>query len=234
MFEDAIRITVNGRQVAPWDPFARSEPMTRALPTQSLWLEFAGETHRVPVRPYVLPNQHHFSSPESHAAAGGPKRWNRQQGLYIYRRDRLIQSGGWNRLRTLDEHAKLARIALDIPTRADAAFRTDVVKMHVGLPDSIRPQLRVVVAGVVTHAQDVYRQRTRLVPVPSTDREPAATESVDTQSVTLGDHWPMITGVLERELAGHPELLDRVLVALINAGHEDFGSPAAQPVPKSG
>ena len=27
----------------------------------------------------------------------------------------MIQSGGWNRLRTMDEHSKLARIALDIP-----------------------------------------------------------------------------------------------------------------------
>ena len=27
----------------------------------------------------------------------------------------MIQSGGWNRLRTTDEHSKLARIAMDIP-----------------------------------------------------------------------------------------------------------------------
>lgn len=209
-----VRITVNGEEISAWDPFVRDEPMTQALPPQSLAIDFGDEQHHVRVRPYVLPNQHHFSSPEAHVAAGGPKRWNRQQGLYIYRRDRLIQSGGWNRLRTLDEHAKLARIALDIPARADAAFRTDVVKMNVGLPDSLRPQLRVLIAGVINHAQDTYRQRVRLVPMPA---GPQDSEGKTTGALVLGDHWPMITDVLERELGDHPELLDRVLLALVNA-----------------
>jgi hypothetical protein len=225
-----VRITVNGERISPWDPFARGEPMTQALPRQTLTMAFGGASHRVRVRPYVLPNQHHFSSPEAHADAGGPKRWNRQQGLYIYRCDRLIQSGGWNRLRTLDEHSKLARIALEIPPHADAAFRTDVAKMHVGLPDPLRAQLRVLVAGVVTHAQDTYRQRTRLVPVPdvATEREGAA------EPLVLGDHWPMITGVLERELADQPDVLDRVLVALVNARPEDFDETSRQALQESG
>src|SRR6185312_13148209 len=117
--------------VAPWDPFARAEPLTQKLAAQTLRLEYDGTTHRVRVRPYVLPNQHHFSAPEAHQHAAGPQRWNRQQGLYIYRHDRLIQSGGWSRLRTLDEHSKLARIAVDIPLAADGAFRTNVAKMRV-------------------------------------------------------------------------------------------------------
>ena len=107
--------------LAPWDPFARAEPLTRALPAQTLPLEYGGVRHEVIVQPFILPAQHHFSTPRAHEAAAGPRRWNRQQGLYVYRRDRLIQSGGWNRLRTLDEHAKLARIALDIPPGADAS-----------------------------------------------------------------------------------------------------------------
>ena len=28
----------------------------------------------------------------------GPLKWNRQQGLYIYRANRLVQHGGWNGL----------------------------------------------------------------------------------------------------------------------------------------
>lgn len=223
-----LKIVVNGEQITGWDPFARTERMTQALAAQSLSITFAGRKHRVRVRPHILPNQHHFSSPEAHVAAGGPKRWNRQQGLYIYRRDRLIQSGGWNRLRTLDEHAKLARIALDIPAAADGAFRTDVAKMHVGLPDDLRPTLRVLIAGVVTRAQDVYRQRMRLVPPDSSARGPRSERS---DGFVLGDQWPMITGVLERELADHPDLLDRVLLALINAQpaeYEQAGQPAAE------
>jgi hypothetical protein len=146
--------------------------------------------------------------------AAGPNRWNRHQGLYIYRRDRLIQSGGWNRLRTLDEHSKLARIALDIPADADGAFGVNVSKMRVNLPAELRPPLRSLISGVVSRAQDVYRQRVRVIAggagaETTTDRRP---------EWKLVDDWPRVTAVLERELVNHPELLDRILLALANAG----------------
>jgi hypothetical protein len=209
-----LRILLNEKPVKPWDPFARSEPMTQDLPVQRLDLEHDGDPFRIRVKPYVLPAQHHFSNQEAHELAGGPNRWNRQQGLYIYRHDRLIQSGGWNRLRTLDEHSKLARIAIDIPEGADEAFRTNVAKMSVGIPDALRPQLRVLIAGVVKHAQDTYRQRVRLV---SDTTTPAPAENASAGGIVLGDQWPVIVEILEREMADHPDLLDRVLVALANA-----------------
>jgi hypothetical protein len=208
-----LTMCVNDQPLRPWDPFARGERMTERLPAQSLRLEHDGSVHRVRVQPFILPSQHHFSSAEAHEAAAGPNRWNRSQGLYIYRRDRLIQGGGWNRLRTLDEHTKLARMSLDIPPEADAAFRTDVAKMRVALPEELRPQLRVLIAGVVARAQETYRQRVRLVPA-------VGTAAPEPAGFLLGDHWPVVSSVLERELADHPELLDRVLLALINARPE--------------
>lgn len=206
-----LTISLNGERVAAWDPFARDEALTQRLSTQRLRLSESDGAATVVVTPYILPSQHHFSSPEAHAAASGPNRWNRQQGLYLYRRDRLVQSGGWSRLRTMDEHSKLARVAVDIPPNADESFRINIAKMTVGLPESLRVQLRVVVAGVVTRAQDAYRQRVRLVPG---SRSADVEQSPSTQG--LGDHWPAIVEILERELAEHPEVLDRVLLALIN------------------
>src|SRR6185295_18057321 len=154
--EAFVNVSVNGRPVTAWDPFAREERRTKILRSQTIELPFEdGGVAELTVSPFVLPAQNEFSSPEAHQIAAGPSRWNRQQGFYVYRRDRLIQSGGWNRIRTLDEHAKLARIALDIPPDADSAFRINVAKMTVGLPEAIRPQLRALVAGVVSLAQDV-------------------------------------------------------------------------------
>jgi Histidine kinase-, DNA gyrase B-, and HSP90-like ATPase len=204
-----LRLLINGDPVHPWDPYALDEPLTQRLPLQHLAFEHDGQEYSAVVRPYVLPQQHQFSSSDAHDRAGGPNRWNRQQGLYIYRRDRLIQSGSWNRLRTMDEHSKLARIALDIPPGADEAFHVDVAKMSVGLPDDLRTRLRVLAAAVVAVAQEAYR-RPRLVVV---DERP---ESL-APSLSLGDQWPMIVEVLERELADQPELLDRILIALVNA-----------------
>jgi hypothetical protein len=215
-----IRMTLGGRPLEAWDPFARSEAATQVLRPQSIALEHAGARHRVRIRPYILPNQIRFSSVAAHTRAAGPKRWNRQQGLYIYRHDRLIQSGGWNRLRTLDEHTKLARVALDIPPAAGAAFQTNVSKMTVSLPEGLRSDLRALVSGVVIRAQDVYRQRVELIDGGGDDsvsEEASSTRSERTLGVRLADEWPMITAVLERELGSQPDVLRRVLVALANA-----------------
>lgn len=217
---ESLELFVNGQPARPWDPFARDEPHTQVLTEQHLALEHYGVQHTVVVRPHILPAQQLFSSPEAHDRAGGPNRWNRQQGLYIYRRDRLIQSGGWNRLRTLDEHAKLARIALDAPPGADGAFRTNVAKMNVGLPDGLRPDLRALVAGVVSRAQSSYRHRLRAVPAPETPEEPTG------RTVTIGDQWPQISQVLEHHLADQPELLDRILIALANVRPAESTPPA--------
>jgi len=209
-----LSIHVGDSGLTPWDPFARDEPLTRALAAQSLPFAFTGERHEASVQPYVLPAQHHFSSAAAHEDAGGPNRWNRQQGLYVYRRDRLIQSGGWNRLRTLDEHSKLARISVDIPPGADAAFRINVSKMTVGMPEGLRPQLRALIAGVVSVAQDVYRRRLVVV---SPDTVRAHSEVAESrQPLTLGDQWPRVLEALTDELGDLPEVLDRVLVALAN------------------
>ena len=125
--EVLLNIKVNGEPVNAWDPFARSEPRTRVLQGQIIELPLeGGGAAELAVQPYVLPAQTQFSSVEAHQAAAGPNRWNRQQGFYIYRRDRLIQSGGWNRIRTFDEHAKLGRIAIDLPLEHEDLFGINV------------------------------------------------------------------------------------------------------------
>lgn len=221
-----LKILFNGEPLEPWDPYARHERETRRLPEQRLRIEHNGKPHLVVVRPHVLPSQVQFSSVESHAAAAGPRKWNRQQGFYIYRSDRLIQSGGWNRLRTMDEHSKLARIAVDVPAELEDLFQINVAKMRVVVPDDLRPQLRALAGGVVVAAQEAYRRRLRLLAPDDAelDREAGVSEI---RGWTLGDLWPTITEVLARELRGHPDLLDRVLVALVNVRPPDERSDAA-------
>ena len=115
----------------------------------------------------------------------------------------------------MDEHSKLARIAIDVPPDLEELFQINVAKMRVVLPDEVRPHLRALAAGVVTSAQEAYRRRLRLVESAGETHELAESDAIGGQ--TLGDVWPVIVDVLCRELHGHPELLDRVLIALANA-----------------
>ena len=93
-------------------------------------------------RPFVLPPQRELSTDEAWRRASGPLQWNRQQGFYIYRADRMIQSGGWSWMRSPDEHTKLARAALEFWPDLDEAFEINISKMRVKLPEELREQLQ--------------------------------------------------------------------------------------------
>ncbi len=232
-----LTITLQGNEVDPWDPFARGEPATQRLDKQTISLRHGGRTHTVRVQPYVLPNQLQFSTARAWEVTSGPKKWNRQQGFYIYRGGRMIQSGGWNRLRTPDEHTKLARIAIDIPRGADAAFGINVSKMRVLIPADVRADLRAIASAVANRAQAAYRQNGGGRPgqmsfggkasprntkassdgssiTSAQTNGSAAASEIDTESLVP---WHVIYDVLRDELASQPDLLRQILDALSDA-----------------
>lgn len=156
-----FKIVLNGNTVEPWDPFARHEVKTQILEPISIQVEDEGKTGLIILEPYILPPQDDFSSRDSFNLASGPKKWNRQQGFYIYRANRLIQSGGWCGLKTIDEHLKLARIAVSFSPHVDNAFKINVSKMNVQLPEQIRDQIEIATKPVAKIAQDTYRKSTQ-------------------------------------------------------------------------
>jgi anti-sigma regulatory factor (Ser/Thr protein kinase) len=156
-----LKIIVNGYDVLPWDPFARSEPKTKSLDSIKFKLEHEGTFGHMVLRPYILPHHNDFSSQAAFDKASGPRKWNLQQGFYIYRANRLIQSGGWSGIRTMDEHDKLARIALEFPPALDNAFKINVAKMRVQIPAQIREKVKDEVTQIIRIADRTYRRKSK-------------------------------------------------------------------------
>ncbi len=163
-----LKITINGTPVGPWDPFVRDEDDTQELDVHEFEIHTASGSGIVRLEPFILPREDRFSTPTAHFRAGGPNRWNRQQGFYIYRADRLIQSGGWSRVRTPDEHTKLARVGLLFTPDLDAAFGINVAKMRVILPTDLKEQIKPTVDRVVKRAKDTYDAKQPGVAKPGT------------------------------------------------------------------
>jgi hypothetical protein len=221
--EAFVNIAVNRAPVTAWDPFSREEPGTTVLPMQTIGLvDEEGSAAKVTVQPYVLPAQTRFSSAKAHQVAAGPNRWNRQQGFYVYRRDRMIQSGGWNRIRTLDEHAKLARIAIDLPTGHEELFGINVAKMSIVIPDAARAPLRTIASAVVQQAQWSYRDQihasAKADPIRDevTEQRGEASSRGDEGPSISGD-WPVILRTVNDALRDDPGRRDDLLVRLVNA-----------------
>lgn len=165
-----LAMFINGTRVEPWDPFVQDEPHTERLPDREFELAAGNGVGLVRFRPFVLPPQQRFSSPTAWQRASGPRQWNRQQGFYIYRGDRLIQAGGWSWMRSPDEHTKLARAAVEFWPEMDGVFEVNVAKVRVKLPDDLKNVLRQPVQDLTRRANTVYRQAEPRAAGPSAGR----------------------------------------------------------------
>jgi len=242
-----LTISVNGNKVRPWDPFARDEARTERLMPYECDIVANGASGMVRFEPYVLPPRDQFSSEREFDRLKGPSKWNQQQGLYIYRANRMIQSGGWSWMRAADEHTKLARAALDFYPDLDSAFGINIAKMRVVLPGQLRDRLRQPVDELARRADKVYRSKQSgtvypgAAPTPpigskrSTKTEtgqrsagPLAPASPSTPTpaggkrAVVAESWEPVRVTLERAAArvGEAEALGRIITQLSEAAPE--------------
>lgn len=179
-----IKIILNDNTLKAWDPFARDQKKTKQLEFHDLYLEHDAIAGNVILKPYVLPHQDDFDPPKAFDLASGPKKWNLQQGFYIYRANRLIQSGGWCNLRAADEHTKLARISLDFSPELDDAFSINVAKMRVLIPQELRDEIESIASSVAKQARIVYDKKDKPKP---TNKPSEATPPTKVSGKGTGD-----------------------------------------------
>lgn len=154
-----LTIAINGKKVSPWNPFAPEEPATEVMSPYHFKLAGSdAQNHSVTLERYILPARSRFSSPEEFERLSGPRKWNRQQGIYFYRADRMVQSGTWAGIRSIDEHTKFARAALNFPTALDEHFRVNVAKMKATIPANLKDLIGPPVNELCSAANASYRR----------------------------------------------------------------------------
>ena len=155
-----VRIAINGRDVAPWDPMLRTHTATRMLGSGPI----GAGPRLIRVTSFVLPHRDMFSNDQEYQAGGGPGGWAERQGFYVYRGNRLVVAGSWlglgdRREWTKDESSRLARIAIDLPTACDPAWRIDVIKAQARPPTALRSRLVRTGAECRERAREVFAWR---------------------------------------------------------------------------
>jgi len=87
---------------------------------------------------------------------------NDTQGLFIYRHDRLIKWGGWHQMwETNDEKTKLARVAVDFDSVLDDAFKINISKQIVQLPQQLQVEIKKLADVARKDSQKKYRKEAR-------------------------------------------------------------------------
>lgn len=155
-----LRLLINGRKVAPWDPFMAGHPA-------KLWNSpverRSTSSGSVEIECHVLPHKDRLSNDEFEGA-GGPEGWTSQQGFYVYRNERLLLAGGWlglghGRAWNREEAHRLARIRLDIPNTADADWKIDIRKSTARVPVEHKKWLTKIAEDTRDRARKVFAFR---------------------------------------------------------------------------
>lgn len=184
-----LKISVNGSYLKPWDPFARTEPGTQKLEESTFQIEKltpeAG-AGTVRLQCFLLPTRDNFTSREAHEAASGPQKWNKQQGIYVYRSNRLVQWGGWAGIRTIDEHTKQARAALDFEADLDECFKINVAKMRVSIPPQLRKMLTRPINELCLAADSAYRRSPKKHTIDQDSNPEPPSEYLSPNSAAIG------------------------------------------------
>ena len=226
----ALRLSVNGAAIDPWDPFLESNPATQRLPEEGI--------DGVQIAPFVLP---HFSKLGSdvHDSAAGLSGWNAHQGFYVYRARRLLVAGDWLGLRRMqqEEHFKLARIRVDLDNAMDSEWQIDVRKATARVPGRMQSEFERIARATRRRASDVYRFRGKTLARQGGAQRPLtfvweqATRRDGVRVFRINRRHPTITtlmatdprlrGVLERSLRLIEESLPVEAIVMESREHPD-------------
>ncbi|WP_445664413.1 ATP-binding protein [Fodinibius sp. AD559] len=151
-----IEINLNGKPIEPWDPFIESEPQTEIVADETIPVEInEGKETEFRVRAFVLPRRENFTTDEAAKAA---KINNDNQGIYIYRENRLIHPADWLDMYTKEPHFSLLRIEFSFGHELDEAFQVDIKKSQIILKEELYDFLkRQFIPAPRSAAEDRYR-----------------------------------------------------------------------------
>lgn len=193
-----INIKLNNKKILAMDPFClkgdEDTPRASVLFAET----FPIENTNVTITAYLLP---HVSR------MGGAKRENlisinsdhtAAQGLYMYRLNRLISSGGWQNIVRKSEANKLARIDISFGNDADHLWQLDIKKSTAILPLAIRAKLRDLIRNISSKSQNIFNSRTRMR---KTNPNSVWERMYDKDSKTISYHIDRQHPIIERLLS---------------------------------
>lgn len=172
-----VAIKINGNRIAANNPVGH--PLAKAYDLKPIKIPTESGEGRVHVQAFLLPSEDEIAA---HHKADGPEavklaldriglfgKRNESQGLYIYRHGRLIKWGGWAQMwETNDEKTKLARVVVDFDKALDDAFKINISKQTVQLPQQLQAEIKKLADIARKDSQKKYRRPKLPLQPPST------------------------------------------------------------------
>jgi len=152
--KNKLSISINKKIIEAIDPF---------MTNSSGYQEGRSERLRckegyITIQTHVLP---HFNkmNPKDLEKMGGAEGITQDQGVYIYRAERLINAGGWLGLAKNSQLGALARVQVDVPNSIDHEWSTDVKKSSLQLPERVKRELKKFLSDPIKRSRKTHTYR---------------------------------------------------------------------------
>lgn len=152
--KNSLKISINGHNIEPFDPFCRKNSATQTLPEETIDID--GE--KIRIQPYILPHHSKLTKKEYDYYLDRND-FLSNQGAYIYRNHRLMAWGDWFRFVPKGEATKLARVQIDFPSSLDESWTIDIKKSRAKPPPVVRESFRRIISNIVDRSVRVHRGR---------------------------------------------------------------------------
>lgn len=192
-------LKINSEKIYALDPYCLGGGPDAAHSQILFEEEFVVNGAKIAIRGYLLPHISRMGSQsrENQISIGGDH--TASQGLYLYRLDRLIASGGWQGVIRKSESNKLARVEVSFGSDADSLWQLDVKKSTAILPLAIRSRIRDLIRGISNMSGDVFVKRVRMRKTnPNSIWERVFDKEKKTISYQIDRNHPIIDGFLEK------------------------------------
>ena len=128
-----LKLRLNDQDVPFCDPFNSSESSIVSYDNPEVE-GLGGSKARFNIKAYVLPRKEEFST---ESAAKLAKISNSNQGIFVYRENRLIHGPDWLGMFSKEPHLSLLRVEFNFDHKLDEAFQIDIKKSQIILNEAL-------------------------------------------------------------------------------------------------
>jgi len=153
-----VLIEINSKKLEAWDPFLSdiSTPASNHI-DMAVQDEDGKELGKFSVQAFIIPRKNDIQNEELKNKA---KISNENQGLYIYRENRLIHGPSWLKMFSQEPHLSLLRVEFSFDHKLDDAFQIDLKKSQIYLNESLRKWILDFLTAPRRAAEQQYRKGT--------------------------------------------------------------------------
>lgn len=149
-----IEIHVNGSKVEFWDPFCEWHPETRITEKVQV-VEMDNGKVSFTVRSFIIPRKQELDSDEKLKKA---RIQTNNQGIYVYRENRMICGPDWLGIYSREPHQNLLRVEFSFNYEMDDAFYVDIKKSKIALNSALTEWLEAFLTPERRAADERYRK----------------------------------------------------------------------------